>query len=627
MYVIATAGHVDHGKSTLVRLLTGMEPDRWAEERRRGMTIDLGFAWMTLPAGERLAFVDVPGHERFVTNMLAGVGPVPAVLFVVAADEGWMPQSAEHLAAIAALGVRHCLLVVTRADLTDPGPALSQARSRIAAAGVPVSGALAVSGRTGAGMDRLALALRRLTAGLPQPDVTAPVRLWVDRVFTIRGSGTVATGTLPAGTVSRGDELMLVPGSQRIRVRALESLKERGESAAAVARVAVNIRGADRHEMKRGMALVTPGRWIMTGLIDVVLRSGPGDQPVGLPPEMTLHIGSAKTTVRTRMLGAEPAGAPGQAVARLALSQPLPLHVGDKALLRDGNQRHGRQHGIIGVTVLDVVPPPLRRRGAAARRGRSLGALAGPPDGRFHLGQHGLLRRDRLIAMGCMPPSAPVVGGWLADPGHWSVLGQRLRAMVDEYASRHPLQPGMPAEAARQRLGLPDHQLLEALARPPLRLAGGRVFTGQSAPQLPERTAAAVELLRRELQAGPFRAPDAERLTRLGLGARELAAAVRAGQLLSVAAGVVLLPGADAEAADVLAGLPQPFTASEARQALDTTRRVAIPLLEYLDRKGFTERVGDTHRRCRAGGSATLAPRNPVPRPPAPGPPAPRRPE
>jgi selenocysteine-specific elongation factor len=619
MYVIATAGHVDHGKSTLVRLLTGMEPDRWAEERRRGMTIDLGFAWTTLPSGERLAFVDVPGHERFVTNMLAGVGPVPAVLFVVAADEGWMPQSAEHLAAISALGVRHCLLVVTRADLTDPGPALSQARSRFAAAGVPVSGALGVSGRTGAGMENLALALGRLTAGLPRPDVTAPVRLWVDRVFTIRGSGTVATGTLPAGTVGCGDELMLVPGSRRIRVRALESLKERGESAAAVARVAVNIRGADRHEMRRGMALVTPRRWTMTTLIDVALRLGPGDQPAGLPPEMTLHIGSAKTIARARMLGAEPAS--GQAVARLALSLPLPLHVGDKALLRDGNRRHGRQHGIIGVTVLDVVPPPLRRRGAAARRGRTLGALAGVPDGRFHLGQHGLLRRDRLIAMGCVPPSAPVAGGWLADPGHWSALGQRLCAMVDDYARRNPLQPGMPAEAARQRLGLPDHRLLEALARPPLRLTDGRVFTGRSAPQLPERTAAAVELLRRDLQAGPFRAPDAERLARLGLGARELAAAVRAGQLLRVTAGVVLLPGADAEAAGVLAGLPQPFTASEARQALGTTRRVAIPLLEYLDRKGFTERVGDTHRRCRAGGPVTsapqpLAPRSPVPRRP-----------
>jgi selenocysteine-specific elongation factor len=613
MYVVATAGHVDHGKSTLVRLLTGMEPDRWAEEQRRGMTIDLGFAWMTLPTGDRLAFVDVPGHERFVTNMLAGVGPVPAVMFVVAADEGWMPQSAEHLAAISALGVRHCLLVVTRADLTDPAPVLRQAGAKITAGGIPVSEALAVSGRTGAGMDQLVLALGRLVAGLPHPDVTAPVRLWADRVFSIRGSGTVATGTLAAGTVRCGDELMITPGARRVRVRALESLKERAQSAAGVARVAVNVRGADRQRLRRGMALVTPGRWTITDLIDVALQPvpGTGDDAAGLPREMALHIGSAKATVGVRMLSA---GCPhaGPAVARLALSVPLPLHVGDRALLRGGNQRQG-QCQIVGVTVLDVAPPPLRRRGAAAERGRLLGALTTVPDGLFHLRQRGLVRRDQLIAMGCQPPSsAHVAGPWLADPVHWSLLGQRLRTMVDEYAARHPLEPGMPAEAARQRLGLPDHQLVESLARPPLRLASGRVFSGRPGPQLPERTAVAVDRLRRELGASPFQAPDAERLARLGLGTRELAAAARAGQLLCIAAGVVLLPGAETEAARVLAGLPQPFTASEARQALGTTRRVAIPLLEYLDRRGFTERVGDMHRRCRTGGPPTSVP------PPAP---------
>ena len=201
MQVIATAGHVDHGKSALVRALTGMEPDRWAEERRRGLTIDLGFAWMTLPGGDRVAFVDVPGHERFVPNMLAGVGPVPAVLLVVAADGGWMPQSAEHLAAIDAVGIRHGLLAVTRCDLADPGPATRQALDLVSRTSLGAVEAVAVSAVTGAGLAELRDALARLVAALPAPDPAAPVRLWVDRSFSIRGSGTVVTGTLPAGTV------------------------------------------------------------------------------------------------------------------------------------------------------------------------------------------------------------------------------------------------------------------------------------------------------------------------------------------------------------------------------------------------------------------------------------------
>ncbi|MGV9773341.1 GTP-binding protein [Streptosporangium sp. NPDC003464] len=268
MHVVATAGHVDHGKSTLVRALTGMEPDRLAEERRRGLTIELGYAWTALPSGERLAFVDVPGHERFLGTMLAGVGAVPAVMFVVAADEGWMPQSEEHLVALEALGVRHGLLVVTRCDLADPGPAADQARARLAAGGLGGAGTLAVSGRTGQGLGELLRALDRLVAALPAADPRAPVRLWIDRVFSVRGSGTVVTGTLPAGTIAVGDELAL-PGGP-VRVRGLECLKEPLASVTGVARVAVNLRGQGLPG--RGEALVTPGGWTCTDLVDVRLR-------------------------------------------------------------------------------------------------------------------------------------------------------------------------------------------------------------------------------------------------------------------------------------------------------------------------------------------------------------------
>ena len=288
MDVIATAGHVDHGKSALVRALTGMEPDRWAEERRRGLTIDLGFAWTTLPSGRRIAVVDVPGHERFVGNMLAGVGSVPAALLVVAADDGWSAQTAEHVAVLDALGVRHALLAVTKADLADPGPVLADVRERLRATALGDVPGVAVSALSGAGMPDLTTALENLLAGLPAPDVGAPVRLWIDRAFTIRGAGTVVTGTLAAGTVAGGDRLVL--GDREVVVRGVQSLGEAVDSAAATARVALNLRGIAVEELSRGDALLTPGAFRATGTVDVTLDRRPADR---LPAEVVVHVGSA----------------------------------------------------------------------------------------------------------------------------------------------------------------------------------------------------------------------------------------------------------------------------------------------------------------------------------------------
>jgi len=262
MQVIATAGHVDHGKSTLVRALTGMEPDRWAEERRRGMTIDLGFAWTTLASGAVVAFVDVPGHERFVSNMLAGVGPVPAVLMVVAADEGWMPQSAEHLDAVEALGVRDGLLVISRSDLMEPELAREEALEQLAGTALGRLPTVCVSAVTGAGMARLRAALDELVARLPAADALADVRLWVDRAFTIRGAGTVVTGTLTQGRVRVGDELELAAAgasARRVTVRGMQSLGEPTEEAVGVSRLALNLRGLPRESVARGDVLLTAG--------------------------------------------------------------------------------------------------------------------------------------------------------------------------------------------------------------------------------------------------------------------------------------------------------------------------------------------------------------------------------
>jgi len=644
MQVIATAGHVDHGKSALVRALTGMEPDRWAEEQRRGLTIDLGFAWMRLPGGERLAFVDVPGHERFVPNMLAGVGPVPAVLLVVAADGGWMPQSEEHLAAIDAVGISRGLLAVTRSDLADPGPATRQALDRIAATSLGPVEPVAVSAVTGAGLDDLRAALARLVASLPVPDPAAAVRLWVDRSFTIRGSGTVVTGTLPAGTIAIGQELLLTPSMRPVRIRGIESLNESAASVSGVARVALNLRGVAADVPARGMALVDAGRWSLTRLIDVRLS---GSVQVRLPAEMTLHIGSARTVARIRPLGEA-------SIARLTLRDPLPLHVGNRVLLRDPGSAEPM---ILGATVLDVAPPALARRGAAAGAARELAAWPEVPTAADLLRRHRLLRASALRAMGVPGGPPPVAGEWLADPGAWSALRRQLAGAVAAHARRDPLAIGMPPEAARAVLGLADRSLVEALARslaadealPRIRLADGYLQladdeqsaqseprdqssrrdqprgaqaadtpqaagenqTGREAPaaghqpppasqpSLPAHIIAGVRAVLTDLAGAPFVAPEAGRLRELGLDVRAIAAAARAGLLLRVSEQIVLAPDAAARAARVLADLPQPFTTAEARQALGTTRRVAIPLLEYLDRAGITRRLPDDRRLLR----------------------------
>ena len=633
MHVLATAGHVDHGKSTLVRALTGMEPDRYAEEQRRGMTIDLGFAWTDLPSGP-VAFVDVPGHERFVTTMLAGVGPVPAVLLVVAADEGWMPQTGEHVDALVALGVRRGLLVVTRSDLMEPELAVEEARERLA--DTPLAGieAVAVSAATGAGMGELRAALARLVEGLPAADDAADVRLWVDRAFTIRGAGTVVTGTLGAGRIKVDDELELATavGRRRVTVRGLQSLGADVSRVRGVSRVAVNLRGVPRDAIARGDALLKPDAWLavstldgrlvgLTGFGDVggaagdggpggggsgggadaggASRAGTGGAGTGgamatgvgvdadtLPEELMLHVGSVATPVRVRPLGTD--------TVRLRLGRPLSLRIGDRAVLRDP----GRRVVAAGLVVLDVRPPELRRRGAAAARAAALAEMTGRPHASGELARRGLVRRLDLRAMGVpvadLDALGPATAGWLIAP---EVAVERAAALADVLAAHDaadPVDPGLPVEAARRAAGLPDTRLIEPMLRlaerTDLVVRDGRV-SAVARKGTPAALQAALRSLRADLDAAPFAAPDADRLAELGLGPRQLAALVRTGELLRVADGVVLLPGADDKALAVLAGLGPEFTLSEARQALGTSRRVAVPLLELLARTGRTART------------------------------------
>jgi selenocysteine-specific elongation factor len=588
MHVVATAGHVDHGKSTLVRALTGMEPDRLAEERRRGMTLDLGFAWARLPSGHDLAFVDVPGHERFVRTMITGAGPAPAAVVVVAADGGWMPQSAEHLAVLDALQVSHGLLVISRCDLAAPEGALAAARNALA--GTTLSGieAVAVSASTGAGLDEVRAALDRLVEDLPVPDPSAPVRLWVDRCFSVQGAGTVVTGTLGAGTVRVEDELVVNLGTgRRARVRGLQVAGNPVAVVNGTARVAVNLRAVQRNEIGRGAALTTPGSWAPTSLVDVKLNR---PVPRGLPRSAMLHIGSAAVPVRVRPLGID--------AARLSLDTELPLRLGDRMVIRDPGT-----HQVVGVVAVDVRPPSLARRGSAAARARELVHRNESGDAVAELSSRGVMRGADLRLMGAPPTQEPVAGDWFVDPHLWEQLGSDLVAEAHAYAAANPLAAGMPLEAARERLRLPDVVLVRALVGTPpcraLQLVAGRIVLDRGATGLPGPLREAFDQLRAELLAAPFAAPTAERLAGLGLGRSQLAALIRVGALVKVGDGVYLLPPAPADAGRLLAGLTQPFTVGQARQALDTTRRVAVPLLEMLDREHVTIRLADGRRTLR----------------------------
>ena len=581
---------MDHGKSTLIRALTGMEPDRWEEERRRGLTIDLGFAWTTLASGREIAFVDVPGHQRFLGNTLAGLGPAPVVLFVVAADEGWQAQSSDHRDAVAALGIRHGLIAITRADRAPERGAdvLAQTRAELAETGVCDAPGVIVSAVDGTGITELTAALDRVLAQLPAPDTTARLRLWVDRSFTITGAGTVVTGTLAAGTLARGDRLDLV-GAQRVRSVAVRGLHSRGEpypTLEPVARVALNLRGVSRDAIHRGDALVTPGAWPSTRTLDV--RRTTGGPLTEAPAQLMVHVGTAAVPARLRPFDEDH--------GRLTLDRRLPLVLGDRLVWRDP----GSVRVLGGAQVLDAEPPALRRRGDSARRAKALVGMDARGDVATEVARRGAvpehhLRRLGLLS-GVIPDQVRVVDGWWVHGPTYEAWQQRLQTAVNELHARDPLADGLSHGAARDLLALPDAALLDAVARDAgLEQAGGHVRVAGARDDLGIAETAVAELETR-LRAEPFRAPEADELAALQLGVRELAAAERVGRMLRLRDGVVLLPTAPALAMRTLARLEQPFTTSQARQALGTTRRVAIPLLEHLDARGWTRRLDAGHR-------------------------------
>ena len=587
MYVVATAGHVDHGKSTLVQALTGMQPDRWEEERRRGLTIDLGFVWATLPSGRDVAFVDVPGHERFLANMLSGLAPVDVVVFVVAADEGWQQQSTDHLDACAALGVRHGLVVLTRADRADAAQiAATRARVRERLAPTELSDApvVTVSAVTGEGLDEMRAALDEVLAGLPATDPEARVRVWLDRSFTIKGAGTVVTGTLSAGTLSEGDRLTLAArdGAREVAVRGLQSEEVQEGRVGPTNRVAVNLRGEDAAGIHRGDALLTPEAWWLTDTVDVGVVTGEG--LADAPREVAAHIGTAELNAGLRRLD--------DAHARLTLPRKFPLTRGDRFVLR----APGDHAVLAGVEVLDVDPPELVGRGASRRRAAELPGLNLAAE----VARRGAVRAATLETMGWRVPGEAPAGverrdGWLIDSGS---LKRWAKELGEAVAGADRMNPGVARKAAVDLLGLPAGGLLDAaVAAAGLALRDGRVVDPARTVDLgaAEESVAQIE---EWLGEEPFRAPEADELADLRLGARELAAAEKAGRIIRIGPdrSVILLPDAPARAAEALAGLPEPFTLSQARKALDTTRRIAVPLLEHMDTLGLTRREGNARR-------------------------------
>ncbi|MDU2058536.1 MAG: selenocysteine-specific translation elongation factor, partial [Dermabacter sp.] len=463
MHVIATAGHVDHGKSTLIRALTGIETDRWEEEQRRGLTIDLGFAWCTLPSGREVSFVDVPGHERFIGNMLAGLGPVPIVLFVVAADEGWSAQSSDHRDAVKALGISHGIIVITRADRAPERveAVIDEARRELAETGLADAPACGVSGVTGEGIDELKRVLDELVASVAAASPHENVRLWIDRSFTIDGAGTVVTGTLGAGTVRPGDDLTLVSTRhgaaepRTVSVRGVQSRGTREDVVEPVSRAALNLRQIPASDIHRGDVLLTPGAFHLTRVVDV--RSVSGDSLEDVPRATTIHVGSAAVTSRVRPLGADH--------ARLTFDLPLPLVIGDRLVMRGTGERAV----LGGVRVLDVDPPELRRRGAGSARETELEHMSEHGDARREIERRGAMRSSDLRKRGFEVEAEleGIVsdGGWLVSAAFLEHRAKALAERVDAAAKANPLRPGLSRKEASETLALPALELLPMIVR------------------------------------------------------------------------------------------------------------------------------------------------------------------
>jgi selenocysteine-specific elongation factor len=601
MHVIGTAGHVDHGKSTLVERLTGIDPDRFEEEKRRGLTIDLGFAWLELPSGLEVGLIDVPGHERFIKNMLAGAGGISVCLFVVAANEGWMPQSAEHLGILDVLEVSHGVVAVTKSDTVDAETidlAIAEVQEHITGTSLQGAPIVPCSAVTGAGLDELLAAVDATVAAAPPAPDDNTARLWVDRVFTISGAGTVVTGTLTGGSLRVGQEVEIAPARRRARIRAIQTHKREVPHIGPGNRVALNLVGLTRQGATRGDAIVEPERWRATDTLDARVRVLPASI-IGAEHVLTekgahlVHVGSAETPAKIKLLATSRLG-PGQwGYAQLYLRDPLPLKRGDRFVVRDA----GRVVTLGGGIVLDPLASNARRSDRA--RVGLLETLDGA-------GDHAALRalvdaqgsmpaREALLRSGAatVPEDVARAGGLLLSKDRFEWLGEVVRAALSAHHRTRPLEQGMPREELRADVELPADAFDELLSRLSDIVTEGTTvrLSSHSVVLAPEQVQARDALVH-ALDAAAFMPPPA---SELGADPDLLRSLTRSGELVRVGDFYLTAERAAEARRKVRAHIEAtgPATVAGIRDLLGTSRRYAVPLCEWLDATGATRRQGD----------------------------------
>lgn len=619
--VIGTAGHVDHGKTALVKALTGIDADRWEEEKRRGITIDLGFAHMDLGDGLRASVVDVPGHEDFVRNMLAGATGIDVVLLVVAADEGVMPQTVEHLAILDFLGVSTGVVAITKADLVESDwldLVGADVGERLRSSAIRWEQPVAVSSTTGAGLDRLRSVLAGTAARARERASDDLFRLPIDRVFSVAGAGTVVTGTTWSGAVSVGDEVIVLPGSHRARVRSIEVHGTAEPRAEPGRRTALALAGLDRGDgtVVRGSVVVADPSWRATTALDVLVTLLPESRPLTQRSPLRFHLGTAEVMARvTPLRSSIPPGARDEP-ARLRLAAPIVARWGDRGVLRAASP----VTTIGGCVVVDPWPALRPRRpehaatlavGDAAARVEAFLAAA-PARGPKGLGVAELpirlgVRRGETDAVIARAAGSGIqrVGDRLVSGGAVDAARHAMREAITAFHRAHPLEPGMPLELARRAVGneaLAQQALAALRGEQAIVVDLGTARLAAHRPAVPASLAAAGELIRNELGAAGYE----------GRTPGELAAKVaepQAVQLLEyfVREGTALRVGRDRYYARArLEELVQKVlgeigrrgqaTPAELREPLGLTRKYLIPLLEWLDGQQLTVRVGDARR-------------------------------
>ncbi|MDE2696894.1 MAG: selenocysteine-specific translation elongation factor [Chloroflexota bacterium] len=607
MYVIGTAGHVDHGKSALIEALTGIHPDRLQEERERGLTIELGFAWMTLPSGREVSIVDVPGHVRFVRHMLAGIGAIDLALFVVAADEGVMPQTREHLEILDLLDVRHAVVALTKVDLAPDEEWLElveeELREQLAPTTLGGAPIVRTSAATGEGLDALRAALDAALADTPEPRDVGRPRFGIDRVFTMQGFGTVVTGTLLDGTLRAGETLEAVPGGPSARIRGLQTHQQQVDEAQPGTRVAINLAGVGTDELRRGQVLAPPGQVGVARTVDAMLRVLP-ERALRHNLRVTVHLGAAETQGRLRVLGADEVAAGSEGWCQIQLAPPIAATPGDLFVVRVSDRTLG------GGRVLAVNTPRHRRTDpAAVERLRAL--AAGSPDEAVlaslervepatlaELARHADAEGDALAgSIEALVERGDVMALDGAETRYVSAAGAaRLRTRAERaleaYEREHPLRRVMSGEELRARLGLDAGVLdavLPALAPDVVADAGG-VRRAEWSPQPTAAQRRAAEEAVATLAAGGVSPP------RIDLDPELAAFLEDRGEIVDCGDGVMLSAAAFEEVSRTVVALIEAqgsATLAQLRDAIGTNRRATQAMLERLDRDGVTRRRGD----------------------------------